>query len=181
MRILRMEPLGRDGSHHLEAIQGVLMAAGFCSISSNRLRARGLSLSDLIARAASPRVASFRTVEFAEERLRSDLMIACSKARAASSLFQRASKPDRKDIRIPDSGNPRDFVCPEWPDLYSSRWQSSYPVLYRSRDEIAQISVKDPPLQPEKVRLARLLHCFAEKIATRGNAGRHRKPLPLPP
>jgi hypothetical protein len=75
-----------DGDVWVEA------GAGFRIISSTCVIAAGLSLSAFKATAASPRVASFRKVEFAGEGLRSALAIEDSKAFAASSVLPESSE-----------------------------------------------------------------------------------------
>jgi hypothetical protein len=69
-------------------------AEAFRIISSKRIWAAGLSLSDFKATAASPRVASFRTVALDGEGLRSTFAIEASKALIASSLL-----PESNDAR----------------------------------------------------------------------------------
>ena len=91
---LRVVLHGRDARATRNAIHGELALAGFFSISSKCVKALGLSLSDFTVMAARASVASFRTVEFAGDGLASALVIACSKAVAASSLF-----PESKEAR----------------------------------------------------------------------------------
>ena len=83
---------GDRGESEGEAIGELEGMPGFCVISSSRVLADARCASDFNATAASPRVASLRSVDVVGDGVRSIRAIKLSKALRASSMFPVSSE-----------------------------------------------------------------------------------------